>query len=357
MEQTTLYFRQGSSDKVYQAQIEPSGDGYLVTFAYGRRGSTLTSGAKTQGPVLLAEARRIYRKLIQEKMAKGYTPGEDGTPYQHTDKANQITGIQCQLLNPIEVDQVEHYLASQDYWMQEKWDGRRLLLHKSGGEIIGINRKGLAVALPDSLLSDARQCSMDFTIDGEAIGDTLCVFDVLFIAGEDLRPLRYQERHLRLMNLMACFQHRNIHMVETAYLVPEKRQMFDQLAANEREGVVFKRIDAPYTPGRPASGGSQFKLKFYETASFVVGKINAKRSIGLLLDREGALVEAGNVTIPPNQDIPAPGMIVECRYLYAFPESGSVYQPTYLGVRDDLTVADCTFDQLKFKKEVDDVAR
>jgi bifunctional non-homologous end joining protein LigD len=357
MEQTTLYYREGSSDKVYQAQIEPSGDGFKVTFAYGRRGSTLTAGTKTQQAVSYDAAKRIYDKLIQEKMAKGYTPGADGTPYQNTDKADQITGIHCQLLNPIGEEQVEHYLASNDYWLQEKFDGRRLLLHMKEGEIIGINRKGLAVPLPDTLLSDARQCSMDFTIDGEAIGDTLRVFDLLFISGEDVRPLRYLERYLRLLNLVGCFQHHHISIAETAYKPEEKRQMFDRLVGEKREGVVFKQIDAPYTAGRPASGGNQVKLKFYETASFIVGKINAKRSIGLLLARDGKMVEAGNVTIPPNHEIPAPGWIVECRYLYAFAESGCIYQPTYLGTRKDITEEECTAKQLKFKngsEEVDD---
>ena len=38
MESTTLYFKEGSSDKIYQAAIEQQEAGYLVTFAYGRRG-------------------------------------------------------------------------------------------------------------------------------------------------------------------------------------------------------------------------------------------------------------------------------------------------------------------------------
>ena len=33
MEHITLYFRQGSSDKVYQASIESKGDGFIVAFA------------------------------------------------------------------------------------------------------------------------------------------------------------------------------------------------------------------------------------------------------------------------------------------------------------------------------------
>lgn len=37
-DKVTLYFREGSSDKVYQASIEPTAGGFLVNFAYGRRG-------------------------------------------------------------------------------------------------------------------------------------------------------------------------------------------------------------------------------------------------------------------------------------------------------------------------------
>ena len=50
-ETITLYFREGSSDKVYQAAIEPKGELFVVNFAYGRRGSTLQTGVKTSSPV------------------------------------------------------------------------------------------------------------------------------------------------------------------------------------------------------------------------------------------------------------------------------------------------------------------
>ena len=50
-DRVTLYYREGSSDKVYQAAIEPAGDGFVVNFAYGRRGATLTTGTKTSSPV------------------------------------------------------------------------------------------------------------------------------------------------------------------------------------------------------------------------------------------------------------------------------------------------------------------
>jgi bifunctional non-homologous end joining protein LigD len=62
---TTLYYRQGSSDKVYQASIEPAGDLFMVNFTYGRRGSTMTTGTKTNCPVSYEEAKQIYEKLAK----------------------------------------------------------------------------------------------------------------------------------------------------------------------------------------------------------------------------------------------------------------------------------------------------
>ena len=63
---------------------------------------------------------------------------------------------------------------------------------------------------------------------------------------------------------------------------------------------------------------------------------------------------AGNVTIPANQPLPRPGDVVEIRYLYAFPESGVLFQPVCLGIRTDITAAECVTRQLKFKASDND---
>ena len=70
-----------------------------------------------------------------------------------------------------------------------------------------------------------------------------------------------------------------------------------------------------------------------------------------LLDDAGQRVPAGNVTIPSNHAIPQMGTVAEVRYLYAHRESGAIYQPVYLGPRDDIPTEECTVDQLKFKAE------
>lgn len=345
----TLYYREGASDKVYQCGIEPAGERFVVNFAYGRRGATFNTGTKTNVPVEYQDARRIFDKLVKEKQAKGYTPGPDGTPYRHSEDERRQTGVAPQLLNPIDETEVERLVADDAWVMQEKFDGRRMLVRKQGAAIHGINRKGLHVGLPSPVLVAAHEIPGDFILDGEAVGETLHCFDLLELNDENQRPLPYRQRLTALLNLLMSGQQRQIHYVTTAYQVTEKASLIEHLRFQKREGVVFKRLDASYTSGRPSSGGSQLKHKFYATLSAVVGKQNSQRSVELMLRDGSQRVAAGNVTIPPHHRVPVIGSVVEVRYLYAFPESGRLYQPTYLGPRSDVSERECTVAQLKYK--------
>ena len=140
-----------------------------------------------------------------------------------------------------------------------------------------------------------------------------------------------------------------VEAVETFVGTEAKTAAYHRLQATGKEGVVFKRAEAPYQVGRPTTGGSQIKYKFYSTCSAVVGAINQQRSIGLLL--EG--VSVGNVTISSNFEVPKVGDVVEVRYLYYNPK-GALYQPCYLGVRDDVEEQECTLTQLKHKCVLED---
>jgi bifunctional non-homologous end joining protein LigD len=348
----TLYYREGSSDKVYQARIEPEGKLFAVQFAYGRRGSTMTTGTKTSLPVPYDMAKKIFTKLVNEKKAKGYTEGENGTPYQHTDK--QSSGILPQLLNAIEESDVERLLHNDEYCAQEKFDGRHLLIRKQDEHIEGINKKGLLVGLPETVSDDIRILPGSFIPDGESIGDKYHAFDLLELNGENLRPLPYRERHQRLVNLLLSssqYPFPHIGLVETAFTTQRKTALWQRLREEKREGIVFKRLDAPYTPGKPNSGGPQLKFKFVATVSAIVARINQKRSVEVGLFNGRSLVSCGNVTIPANHDIPKVGAVVEVRYLYAFRASHCLHQPVYLGPRDDVEPGECLASQLKFKAE------
>jgi bifunctional non-homologous end joining protein LigD len=354
-ERITLNYREGSSDKVYQCSIEPQGELFVVNFAFGRTGTALSTGTKTQMPVDYDTAKSTFDKLVREKMAKGYSPGPDGTPYQNTAKEARITGILPQLLNPIEAKEAHGLLEDPRYCAQEKYDGKRLLVRKEGAEIHGINRKGLTVGLPETVFGSVRSIPGSFILDGECVGDLFYAFDMLQGPGFDLRGNPYQDRLAAMVNLLALAVQRHIRFAETAFSSSQKKELFNRLGRENKEGIVFKRLGAPYTPGRPNSGGNQLKHKFYATCSAVVSKINDKRSVELRLLNCKGWLPIGNVTIPPNFQIPGVGQVVEVRYLYAFKESNALFQPVYLGPRMDVDQHECVLSQLKYKgQDVDE---
>ena len=311
IQSASLHYREGNSDKVYHAAIEPKGEGYIVTFAYGRRGNTLNTGIKSDIPVPLATATKLFNKLVASKVAKGYQPdGEAAKPYQQTGDEGRDSGIRCQLLNPIEKEDVPRLLTGRTHCLQEKHDGRRLMVRKQGDEITGINRRGLVVAIPDAIRLAVEHIPYDVLIDGEAVGDTLHAFDLLEVKGNDLRQRRYLDRFAGLIMVVPPNQPA-LRWVSTSIDPNDKVEIYEELRSTNREGVVFKEVDAPYSAGRPNSGGPQLKFKFVESASFVVTGHNTKRSVTLCLYDGDKLVPAGNVTIPPNHAVPAPYEVVE----------------------------------------------
>ena len=364
----TLYFKEGGSDKVYQCSVEEEPGGCVVNFAFGRRGSTLNVGSKTPAPVPYDKAKAIYDKLVREKTAKGYSPGAAGSlvPAPYLATASADTGIHCQLLNPVDEDEAARLLADSSFCAQEKFDGKRMLLRKEGGKVTAINRKGLECGFPAEIGTVALSIPGDFVIDGESVGVMYHAFDVLSREGKDVRNSPYSSRHALLGYIVPnscpgmtprCTNFMRI--AKAARTAGEKAVLLAELRKAGKEGIVFKRMDAPYVPGRPESGGNQLKLKFYATASCIVkGANGTKRSVMLEMVADNPLpppnrrIDVGKCTIPPNKAVPVAGTVVEIRYLYAY-KGGSLYQPTYLGERDDINADACVLSQLKYKAEAD----
>ncbi|MGC4035961.1 MAG: WGR domain-containing protein [Chitinophagaceae bacterium] len=80
--QVSLFFKEGNSDKVYEIDLCDTGNGlYVVNFRYGRRGTVLKEGTKTENAVSLQKAEDIFNSLEEEKRSKGYhTSDESFTP-------------------------------------------------------------------------------------------------------------------------------------------------------------------------------------------------------------------------------------------------------------------------------------
>nr|WP_017854369.1 WGR domain-containing protein [Leptospira interrogans] len=343
----SLYYQGDGSDKVYHVNIDPEGDGYVVHFAFGRRGSSLQTGTKTSKPVSYEAAQKIMRQLVNSKMAKGYTEIESGTPYLHSTKEERVSGVHCQLLNPIDEEELSTYVEDDQYGAQEKLDGNRMMIRKIGDNVEGINRKGLIIAISQILHDHSLSFSEDFILDGEVIGDVFFPFDIFSKDGKDIQHLPYQERYAILKSILKD-QDEIFHIVKLVKSTKGKKVLLEELREKQKEGIVFKDLNAPYKAGRPSSKGSQIKFKFYETATVSVETVNLKRSVSMRLYNGNEWVSVGNVTIPVNFAIPKENDIIEVRYLYAY-KGGSLYQPTYLGVRTDADENDCDLKQLKYK--------
>lgn len=349
-----LFFTEGSSDKVYNAQLEARADGWAVTFQYGRRGKPLTAGEKGAG-LEYDKAAKIYDKLVAEKVAKGYTEAETGIAFSSAALAGQVTGFQPQLLN--EIDPEAARALGSDWLVQEKHDGERrgLLADETGVRFA--NRRGLEVGVQTPIANAfgrLHEIVGTMVLDSEDMGSHVVIFDV--------------QRHFMIQN--GTFRERAaiLHHLQKTILdaglgealivdVPVPADVFfanqeSALREGGAEGYVLRHADSLYTAGRPASGGSALKVKYWADATCRVTEgRDGKRSVGLeLLDADGAWTAVGNVTVPPSVDIPAPGSLVDVKYLYAYP-GGSLFQPAFKGLRSDIPESDCRIDRLKIKGE------
>ncbi len=73
IKKASLHYQDEKSDKVYEVEIVYLGwEKYQVNFAYGKTGSKLKTGTKTNIPVSLKEAKKIFDGLVHSKQNKGY---------------------------------------------------------------------------------------------------------------------------------------------------------------------------------------------------------------------------------------------------------------------------------------------
>lgn len=354
---TRFTFTDAGSDKEYIIALEPKGDGWMVNCHYGRRGGTLALAQKTKEPVAYAVARDAYDKEYKARLKKGYTPdgAEAPTIVTGADVQPVFANLVPQLLNVMDETKLAEVIASDAWGLQEKQDGHRRSFAVEDDKIISANRGGFSVPYPQETADGLAALSAYFplTVDGELMGSAYAIFDVRVMEGENVENRDVAYRLHLMETLRVALQAAgvaNVFVVKTARTTEEKQALFDRMKGEGREGVVAKRLDSLYVAGKPASGGSQLKYKFLHDATCIVLSQHAtKRSIGIgLLDEQGAVVPVGNCTIPANKAVPAVGALVDIQYLYAF-LGGSLFQPVYLGERDDIRREECHLGRLHYK--------
>jgi bifunctional non-homologous end joining protein LigD len=357
-ERAELYFRQGSSDKVYHLQLENTQDRWSVQAQWGRRGSALQSGIKVSDTTY-EDAKRVYDRLLREKTGKGYqiaqattngdTPISVGLP-----ACKEHSGHIPELLTPIEEPEALRLADDISWWFQQKFDGRRLAVQKSEGKYSGINKLGQIIRI-DARLAESldRVQAEDFLADGEITDSHFYIWDLLSVNGTDLRIQPYEIRYVRLTQHFRGVRDM-LRVCETAMTTKAKRDFVKKMHIANAEGFVCKNRYASCAAGRT---GQHFKCKFVATASFIVGPKPDKkaddghRSVAVYLLDGNQPRFMGTVGVPDRYPLPRVEQIVEVRYLYCHPgPEGKLIQAKYFGkVRDDIELAECSVSQLKVK--------
>jgi bifunctional non-homologous end joining protein LigD len=213
-------------------------------------------------------------------------------------------------------------------WMYErKFDGERCLAYRSGDQLrlMTRNKQQVNGTYPELAAALATQDCADFIVDGEVVafedgrtsfeklqqrlgvrnpGATLraavpvyfYLFDVLWANGRDVRelPLRERKQLLRgLLNFGAPIRY-------TTHRTQNGEAYYAYACASGWEGLVVKRADATYRPGRSKDW---LKFKCQEGQEFVIGGYTdpkgSRIGFGALLlgyyDPDGSLAYAGKV--------------------------------------------------------------
>lgn len=181
-------------------------------------------------------------------------------------------------------------------WVHEvKWDGVRLLADVSGGDVRLSTRSEREVTVGFPELHGLRGVARDALFDGEAVTlvdgrpsfarlvervhtgtaahaeqlaahqpVTYLVFDLLRLDGLDLTPLPWHRRREALEAVLA--PHPSWSVTPT---YPDGDGLLRATSEQGLEGVVSKRVDAPYRPG--ARSGAWVKFPHRATTSYVIG--------------------------------------------------------------------------------------
>ena len=260
-----------------------------------------------------AEAGTPPRRLAAPKISARQAAPSKARPSGASSRASMPPFVEPQLTRAVERP------PGGDGWAHEiKFDGYRLQLRSEAGRATLRTRKGLdwSVRFPEIAADGARLA--DAMLDGEAValdahgapdfaGLQLALseqrtaelvfyaFDLLFETGEDLRALPLAKRKARLKALLDEAALPRLRYVE--HFESGGDAVLKSACSLQLEGVVSKRMDAPYTSGRAESwtkskcrGGQEVVV-----AGWTSDGPDTLRSLIAGVQRDGRLVHVGRI--------------------------------------------------------------
>ena len=232
-----------------------------------------------ESETLLAEDRSVAsgRPMAEIAAGEGRRPkpfialGADPPAAAPPGKAADPPRVMPDFVSPQLCKPVERPPSGPGWGHEIKFDGYRMQLRVENGEAALKTRKGLdwskrfrtilaeAKNLPDSIIDGEvvavdKHGMPDFAAlqaalsEGQTANLIFYAFDLLFDATGDLRGRPLAERKARLQALLQGGSHAHIHYVE--HLATGGEAVLRSACAMALEGIVSKRLDAPYRSGR-----------------------------------------------------------------------------------------------------------
>jgi bifunctional non-homologous end joining protein LigD len=262
------------------------------------------------------EMLKVDRSIASGRTMAQITVGKAAKPARPT-KSSRASGQPPAFVPPQLAKLVEHAPAESGWGHEIKFDGYRMQLRVVNGTATLKTRKGLDWTSRFPEIARAGEALPDCLVDGEIVAqdernapsfsrlqaalseqDTgelvFFVFDLLFADGEDLRGERLTVRKSRLKAMMdKCGGHR-IRYVE--HFETAADAILRSACRMSLEGIVSKRLDAPYRSGR---GESWLKTKCRAGQEVVIGGWTLRdgrlRSLLIGLQRGKHLAYVGRV--------------------------------------------------------------
>jgi bifunctional non-homologous end joining protein LigD len=229
----------------------------------------LVKGGKTKADAVW----NSNRGEAAEARAKAKAPAPRPTPTAKAPAKGKKVGTMPDFVPPQLCSVVERPPNSDGWCHEIKFDGYRVQLRVEDGAAALKTRKGLDWTEKFSAIADAGKSFPDMLVDGEivaldhngapafsalqaAISDgktdelIFFAFDLLFAGGEDLRALPLRERKERLRKLLAARKNKDGPIRYVEHFESGGDAILQSACKLDLEGIVSKKLDAPYRSGR-----------------------------------------------------------------------------------------------------------
>ena len=251
----------------------------------GRGMADIAAGKGKRPRPFMQNARFAQDAVWHSHHAETAAPTETATPKRHGRVVRRLPGF----VPPMLCKSVEHPPEGTAWAHEVKFDGYRIQACVAGGTALLRTRKGRdwtgrfatiareTAKLPDGIYDGevvavdahgapdfaALQAALSEGRDDQLI---FFVFDLLFVGGEDLRPLPLSARKARLGEILTQTDKGRLRYVEHFQSAGEA--VLQSACRMSLEGIVSKKLDAPYSSDR---SGAWTKAKCRAGHEVVIG--------------------------------------------------------------------------------------